>query len=188
MKTLLTVSLAFFSLTVAAQFPKDCPGTELIKQYGDKRVKAALAAKASGQLPAHMQKPGSNAISEKDLQKEIVHFNPVTKKCDLEKMITTPFGKWVKEQIDYRKLQKLSPDYPFHPVEIDAAYDIQYWLTLPLTSKADLFNRRAVVGYNALVEKAKECENEKKSNELVNYSEEFLKYYESNLQRELTKP
>ena len=128
MKTLLTILRGLFVLPVHAQFPKGCPGNQLVKQYSRKRVQMALTAKTSGQLPAHMQLSGSHAITEDDLQKEIVHSNPVTKKCNLEKVINTPFGKWVIEQISYRKLQKLSPAYPYHPVEIDAAYDVKYYI------------------------------------------------------------
>lgn len=195
MKSFLILHLILFSSVVSAQFiPLECSETELKKEFnGSARLAAARSIHGSGQVDSKVKpKPNEHGISAKDLEKEIVYYDPIKKKCSFSTVGNTPFGTWIKGELAWRKLQKLvPPDLTYHPVEIDAAYTAAYWRTLSLTSQASLFDRRAAQGMRAVIDSATNCSSGHSNNSpqlFTSYAETFLKYYHANLKDYITAP
>lgn len=179
---------ASLSAQISAQFiPAECNGSALKKEpNGEARLDVALSIHGSGKVdPAVHPKPNEHGISQSDLDKEIVYYDPIKKQCGFTKMGDTPFGTWVKSELAWRKQQKLSPpDVTYHPVEIDAAYTASYWRTLTLTSQASLFDRRAANGMRGIIDAAAKCKSgtqQSNTSLFINYAESFTKFYHANL-------
>jgi hypothetical protein len=184
--------LLFFSVLSTSSFaqvlPKGCDLSELGKfPEGKERVERALNQRGSGKVEPNVKvKAREKGISRSDLDKEIVYFNPLTKKCSFEFVKNTPFGKWAKRELDWRQLQKLVPlDLSYKPIEgKGVAYDSATWRTFTLTQQANLFDRRAANGYEVIVEEASECQKNKTKSDirmLKEFSEQFQFLYNDNL-------
>lgn len=185
--SLIIISSFYCFLTLAQELPPGCQVSELKKlPDGENRYKAAVQLHGSGKVdPATHPSKEEHGISRADLKKEIIYYNPIQKSCSFSTLEATPFGKWVGKELQWRELQKLVPrDLNYHPVEMDAAYSAKYWRTLPLTAQASLFDRRAAMGMNGLIESGTRCvaRGGKSSAELLkNYAEEFTQFYQANL-------
>lgn len=188
---ILIFSFSPYALAQTTSFiPEECKEETLKKEpNGEARLQVARSAHGTGKVdPAVHPKANEHAISQSDLEKEIVYYDPIKKNCGFTKMGDTPFGTWVKGELAWRKQQKLSPpDVTYHPVEIDAAYTASYWRTLTLTSQASLFDRRAANGMRGTIDAANYCSSnnmlsaESSSQLMKEYAEQFTKFYHANL-------
>lgn len=172
----------------ASYLPKGCQEGDLLKLGGgQERYEKALNLKGSGTVEPHVHpSKDEHGISRRDLEKEIIYFNPLNNKCSYQLIKNTPFGKWADKELAWRELQNLSPkDLSYMPVEgKGVSYSPKEWRTFTLSMQANLYDRRAVNGYAVIVDEATECQknlSKQDIDKIKEFSKAFKFFYQEKL-------
>lgn len=147
-------SIAGFADQNYVYLPRGCHYTELKNATQNDPVKLSrlhLAIKASGSAPVPKnltpKSVDEKLIARKDLDTEILYYSNETKKCEYRFLKDTPYGLWIKKNLDWRKQQSLTEVCISRPVEVWPIYTVQEWRALPIGVQANIFDRMAADGY-----------------------------------------